>query len=58
MGADPKIVRAVTKPKPSRRGGSWLQHVLGQLTLIDKIDQLLAPHGIKLPKPPDWWTAE
>lgn len=54
MGSDPKIVKAVTRPNASRRGGSWKQHVVGTLSAIDNIDKILALHGIKLPKPKDW----
>ncbi|HCY61543.1 MAG TPA: hypothetical protein DHV59_01605 [Oxalobacteraceae bacterium] len=54
MGQEPKIVKAVTRPNASRRGGSWKQHVVCTLSAINNIDKILALHGVKLPKPKDW----
>jgi hypothetical protein len=54
MGRDPKIVKAVTCQNASNRGGSWKQNATVALDAINKIDKLLAPHGISLPKPNDW----
>lgn len=56
MGRDPKIVRAVTAPGASFRGGSLKQHVLTSAAAIGQIDRMLAVNRIQLPKPVDWWT--
>lgn len=57
LGKDPRVVKAVTRPNASNRGGSWKQHVTTTLDAIDKIDKLLASDGIRLPRPHAWWKA-
>lgn len=54
MEQDPKIVKAVTRPNASRRGGSWKQHVVCTHRALENIDKILALHGVKMPKPKDW----
>lgn len=56
MGRDLKIVREVTRPSASYRGGSWKQHVLNSVGAIQQIDRMLILDRIVLPKPDDWWT--
>jgi hypothetical protein len=58
MGQDPKIVKEVSRPSASNRGGSWKQQVKATYSAIEQIDKMLLTDRIQLPKPHKWWEPE